>query len=297
VPRDAKPVRGAARARRRLSHYLVDFRQKTDKTQKEVALDIGWSESKLQRVEKGLVGVIKTDLKALLDYYDVHDEELRKTVNALAQEGRQIPFSKKYGDIISKDFATFLDYEESADVVFQYETKLIPGLLQIREYAYEVLKAYTFSKDQDDLLDRRVALRLENQKFLESEWQNFHFIIDESALWREVGGSLSMIEQLQYLKRIANRPNITIQIVPFGVGAYPAMRGPYVLLEFDDPEEEPLLFLEGATGDAVKRENSEEIFRYGQIFKDMRENLSSQPEELDSFLDRIIDQLSGEKRA
>ena len=53
-------------------------------------------------------------------------------------------------------------------------------------------------------------------------------------------------------------PNITIRVVPFSVGMYPRLRVPYILIEFPDPEDEDVLYLENPFGELIVRENSPE---------------------------------------
>src|SRR5205823_3110443 len=83
-------------------------------------------------------------------------------------------------------------------------------------------------------------------------------IVDEAVIRRMVGGPEVTRRQLRHLRDAVDYPNITIRVVPFSVGMYPRLRVPYILIEFPDPEDEDVLYLENPFGELIVRENSPE---------------------------------------
>jgi len=109
---------------------------------------------------------------------------------------------------------------------------------------------------------------------------------------RESGNKTLMVKQLERLKELNKRPNIKIQIVPFDLGMYSALRGPFELLEFEDAEDELLLYLENPQGDELIHEDFGEIEPYIDAYAALEAKLSS--DALPSFeeqIDKIIRQM------
>ncbi|ADP78726.1 helix-turn-helix domain-containing protein [Pseudofrankia inefficax] len=72
-----------------LPHELREERRQAGRTQREVADEMDWSESKIYRIEKGEVGISTTDLKALLSYYRVTDEDRISYLIRMRRAGRE----------------------------------------------------------------------------------------------------------------------------------------------------------------------------------------------------------------
>lgn len=62
----------------------------------------------------------------------------------------------------------------------------------------------------------------------------FHAVLEEGCLHRTVGGPRVMADQLRRLEDLAESPNITIQVAPFGLGENLAFTLPVVLLDLPD---------------------------------------------------------------
>jgi transcriptional regulator with XRE-family HTH domain len=242
--------------RRRLRNELRDAREAAQKTQKTVAEAMDWSLSKLIRIEAGTVAISTNDLRALLTHYDVERARIDQLVD-LARSAREPTRWSSYRDIAEPEFIAYLGYEASASIIRNFEPLLVPGLLQTEEYAHEALSSI-FPGDAKGVA-RRLALRMERQELLaRAEPPSMHFIMDEAAIRRVVGGRDAMRRQLRHLTEIAERPNITIRIVPFEHGMYPRIRLSYVLFEFPDTNDPDILYIEQPLGELVIREDSPE---------------------------------------
>lgn len=239
--------------RRRLRSELRKARESAGKTQRETAFAMDWSMSKLIRIETGDVRVSTNDLRAMLSYYGVAEDRVVGLVE-VAKAAREQPRWARYKDVATPEYLAFLGYESSATIIRNFEPILVPGLLQTEEYAREVLTAVGSAASVDSLVD----LRIERQEILVRQpvAPNVHFIIDESVIRHLVGGPDVMRRQLVQLKELAAEPHIHLRILTFDKGIYPRMRIPYVIFEFDAPEDEDVLYVENATGELVIKENS-----------------------------------------
>jgi transcriptional regulator with XRE-family HTH domain len=238
--------------RRRLRSELRKAREAAGLTQRQTAEAMDWSLSKLIRIETGDVRVSTNDLRAMLTYYTVDPERISALVD-LAKAAREQPRWARYKDVASAAYLAFLGYESSATIIRNFEPTLVPGLLQTEEYAREVLAAVEPAERVDSLVD----LRIERQEIIfRKEAPELNFIIDESVIRHLVGGPDVMRRQLVHLKELAAQPHIHLRVVTFDNGIYPRMRIPYVIFEFDAPEDEDVLYIENATNELVIKENS-----------------------------------------
>jgi transcriptional regulator with XRE-family HTH domain len=267
-----------AALRRRLRTELRRAREEAHKTQREAADALYWSPSKIIRIEGGQVAISVTDLKALLDFYDVKDEERVDELIAMARQSRRQPWSQ-YRDVIPPNAATYFGYESSAAIVRQWEPFLVPGLLQTGDYAYHVL---TGVSDRDDRAARRlVDARIERQELLKRDrTPELFFMVSEAAVRLVIGSAEIMRAQLTQVLELSERPDVTFRIMPFAKGANVGLRGPFVLLEFPDPEDGDVLYLE-TRGDAVFVDEDEETSTYLEYFYDLERDALSEEESLE----------------
>jgi transcriptional regulator with XRE-family HTH domain len=273
--------------RRRLGTELRKARAEAKRTQREVAEALDWSVSKIIRIEQGVVGVSGTDLRALLQHYGITDKQRADGLVAQAREGKKRAWWSSYKDDLDEEFRAYLAYESSASILRQFHPLLIPGQLQTEDYARAVLAAYGDSEKVDTLLE----VRLERQELLERpDHPEMFFIVDEAAIRRWVGGPAVMRAQLRKLRDFAQRPRITVQVLPFTLGAHAGMKGPFVILEFPDPDDELVVFLENPRGDLISRDKPEETAAYLETFWRL-ETDATPKEKVSEVLDDAIGQL------
>jgi transcriptional regulator with XRE-family HTH domain len=259
--------------RRRLRTELRRIRLGTNETLEQVAAAMDWSLSKLIRIENGTVGISTNDLKVLLGYYGIVDDRRVEELVAMAKAARERSWWSTYRDVASPQLLQFIEYQAAAMITRNFESLLIPGLLQTEEYAREVIKEFGgWPRPSKDRLDALVALRMKRQEVLKRTgpppW--FFFILDEGVLRRVVGGKDVMDRQIRHLNQLASRGDVTIEVVPFTAGVHYGMHGPFVILEFPEAEDDDVLYLENPGGDLIHRDNPDEILVYREIFEELR---------------------------
>jgi transcriptional regulator with XRE-family HTH domain len=266
-PAVATTYQDPAASKRRLLRELRRYRAQADLTQKDVADALDWSASKVVRIESGTVAVSTTDLRALLQTYRVDDADVVSDLTALAKDAKRQSSWADFRDAISQAAATYFGYEESASIIRQFEPLLIPGMLQTEEYARALLReAFDLSGSR---IDRQVQVRARRQELLDRDHPpQMFFIVGEAALRQNVGGPAVMRRQLERLAEMAAQPNISVQVMGFDLEAHPGLRGPFVLLEFPDPGDDNVLYLESRVS-WVTRDDTEETAGFLDAFLDM----------------------------
>ncbi|MGW1199744.1 helix-turn-helix domain-containing protein [Streptomyces sp. NPDC002536] len=279
---------GAVVQRRQLRAELKKARTKAGLTQLEVAARMDWSPSKLIRIEAGQVGVSRNDLLALLDAYRVSGQDKIDYILELARASRRMPY-REYRGLFDKSTMDLLEYEMAASIVRSFNPLLIPGMLQTEEYMRAL--AVTWSPDiTGERLDRFVEARQQRQELLEREERpEFFYILDEAVIRRWIGGPGVMRAQLQHLKELASRPGISIQVLPFSIGAHVGLRGSFVLLEFD-AEMDEILYLENPLDEPTFSDDTDKTSRFLETFWEL-ERLTPR-EDLPRLVDHVIEGMS-----
>ena len=272
----------SAAMRRRLRVELKRLRGESKLTQREVAQALDWSPSKVIRIESGQVGISVTDLRALAALYGLKAGPEVDQLAMMARGSKRQPFAD-YRDVLAPETIRFFGYEASASLIRHVQPLVVPGLLQTEDYTRALLHAYgTDAKS----IDRVIDSRRERQELLDREEPPKIFtILDEAVLRRRVGGTSVMNRQLQHLLTLAERKTVTIQIVPFLVGAYEAIQGPFVHLEFPVASDPDVIFLDSVQGGATFIDDPEITGRYQESFLAL-EDLAAAPSQLTEFIER-----------
>jgi transcriptional regulator with XRE-family HTH domain len=249
--------------RRRLKAALRHEREAAGLGQKQVSEALDWSVSKIIRIEAGAVGLSATDLRALMELYKITDEKRQTQLLDLVRGSRRQSWSE-YSDVYSVAGRSLFGYEAAAKTIYKYEPTFIPGLLQAEEYARALLLSEGHSEQETE---RMVSGRLKRQAILDQDVRpKLEFILGEAAVSRPVGGPGVMHHQLEQLKLLAGRPGITLQILPFSVGAHPRMGEAFTILEFADEDLDDVIYLENAGRESVGQEEPELIADYRRDF-------------------------------
>lgn len=249
--------------RRRLAAELRRLREQAGMTGKDVVQRLGWTESKLSRIETRRIGISTPDLRRLLDVYDVPDQAYREQLIDMARYATMRGWWQSYGDVIPSEYANLIGLEEEAVTVRWYEQEIVPGLLQTPDYARAVIRA-SRSADDEAQIDRRVAVRMERQQILRRSSPTppeLKVIVNEAVLRRRVGDSSVMRDQIRSLSTERDRANVTVQVLPFSAGEHPAMVGPFTLLDFADPDDLGVVSIEQLTS-SLALEHPRELQAY-----------------------------------
>ncbi|MFB8008508.1 helix-turn-helix domain-containing protein [Nocardia sp. NPDC058058] len=258
--------------RRQLGRYLRDWRIQAGLTIAEAAKLMEWGASTLQRLEKGNADRIRTiDIHELCRIYGI-PAEIAEGLKGLAQQAAVKSWWHSYGDLIPENFDVYVGLEASAQQLSCYQSELVPGLLQIADYA-RALNTLGYPEESAAEVNRRVQLRLQRQALITRRMHpaTVAMVLHESVLRRSVGGARVMAAQVRHLAEVSTRPNVALRILPFDAGVPLGLStGPFVILEFGtdgkgQPVEPPVVYVEGFTGDLyLERQGDVQRYRRAQ---------------------------------
>lgn len=250
--------------RRELGALLRALRNENGLTVEQVAERLLCSPSKVSRMETGNGLVTPRDVRDLCDLYDVTDEAERERMMRLAHESKQQGWWHSH----DLDFDTYVGLEEGAVSTRYYHSTIIPGVLQTADYARAVHEALIPALDPDRI-EELVQVRMTRQRRLTQDHPSrLTVVLDEAALHRAVGGRRAMAEQLNKLLDMSAQPNIAIQVLPYDIGAHPAMESNFVILELAAPASD-VVFVEGLIG-SVYLDREYDLDRYHAVFQKLQ---------------------------
>jgi hypothetical protein len=122
---------------------------------------------------------------------------------------------EEFRDDLSVNYQQFIGLENEASSITIWHGDILPGLLQTEAYARYVIRNYArFEPTPPAKIERLVRIRMRRQQLLTRGDLAVSAVLDESVLKRRVGDESVIYEQLQRLAREADRPNVTLQILP-----------------------------------------------------------------------------------
>lgn len=262
---------GSVVRRMLLGSHLRRLREARGITREAAGYSIRASESKISRMELGRVSFKTRDVEDLLTLYGVSDEAERNALLSLAREANVAGWWHSYSDVLPSWFPTYVGLEGAASLIRAYEVQFVHGLLQTEAYAHAVVGRGMKGASPDDI-ERRVALRLERQKNLLSDGgAEFHVVLDEAALRRPYGDREVMRGQLQHLIEVSERPNVRLQIMPFGFGGHAGESGAFTILSFPESDLSDVIFLEQLTS-ALYLDKAEDVTQYEKAMKELQQD-------------------------
>lgn len=273
--------RGPGVRRRVLAGALVRLREEAGLTFDDVVRELGFSKSKISRIESAVTGVSIADTKALAETYRAGPEKAQWLLR-LAKVAKKRGWWHVYGDVVFDWFSEYVALESEAVAIDTFEIDLVPGLFQTPEYARWVMRTRT-PDAADEVIHKRVELRQARQQRVEDGSLSVWAILDEAALRRAVGGG-SHAAQLRHLLEIDTLPNVTLQVLPFGKGAHMAMGTAFTLLKFTDFPS--VVYIDNLTG-GLYLDDDTETERYSVVMNHLRA-AAWDPEESAAFIERVI---------
>ena len=200
--------------RRRLAAELRAIRESKGKSGESVASALKWSPSKISRYERARTGLRPREVERLLDYYGITGPR-RALLLTLAEDAAQKGWWEEFGDNLSEDYQQFIGLEYEATSMSIWHVDVVTGLLQTEAYARHIISSYSRVEPvPPGMIGRMVNVRMRRQQVLDREGLQISVVLDESVLQRRIGNESVMYEQLQRLAQEAEKPNITVQILP-----------------------------------------------------------------------------------
>lgn len=287
------PVRPSPTVRRRRLRYeLRRLRDEHGLTIEQVQEASGGDikAPSISRWENGERSVRPTDLRLLLDIYQVHGER-REALLTLSRQSKERGWWQSYGSAIPQWFQVYVGLEAEASSVRVYESELVHGLLQTADYYRAFLRAAPAAA-ADAEAERKIEVRLARQERLTGDDPpEYWAVLNEAVIRRVVGGGEVMRVQLDHIAEMAELPHVNVQVLPFGAGVHPAMDGSFEILGFPEPGDPDVVYLENQAG-SLYLEEAAEIDRYARMFSHLIAK-ALDPEESRLLIARISADLTG----
>jgi transcriptional regulator with XRE-family HTH domain len=260
--------------RRELGALLRALRTEAGMTVEQVAEALLCSPSKVSRLETGQRGASARDIRDLSNLYRVTDST-RDHLDTLAREGRGQAWWQPY----DLPYATYVGLEAEATSISDYEPGVVPGLLQTPDYARAVHQG-AMPRLSPAVIEQRIEVRRARQAILaRDDPPQLSAIMDEAVLHRVLGGPTIMAAQLDHVIDACALPKVTVQVIPYSVGAHPALDSTFILLDFAPPVPS-VVYVEGLVGQMYV-ERPQDVARYTQIFERLRTLSLSQQQSID----------------
>ena len=200
--------------RRRLAAELRGIREDKGKSGDAVAAALKWSPSKISRYERARTGLRPREVERLLDYYEITGPR-RALLLGLAEDAAQKGWWEEFTDSLSEDYKQFIGLEHEATSMAIWHVDVVTGLLQTEDYARHIIGSYSRVEPvAPGMIGRLVRVRMRRQQVLNREGLQLSVVLDESVLKRRIGDEPVMYDQLMRLVKEADRPNLTLQVLP-----------------------------------------------------------------------------------
>lgn len=243
--------------RRQLANTLRALRAKSRMTLEDAAAHLEMSAATLSRIETGIRVPRARDVRDLVGLYGVKDEQAAQIVGLVA-EAKEPGWWEAYSEV-DDDYATLIGLEAAASRIQQFEGTLVPGLVQSERYAraylHDAINPALGGIYKDEDIDRLVEIRMRRQQVVFGvPGLAYEAIVDEASLLRPVGGNSVMQEQLAHLANLAERPYVSVRLLPLAAGAHPGQLGGFTVLTLPQQAVPDVVFLESPTGQLITEE-------------------------------------------
>ncbi|MFE9443105.1 helix-turn-helix domain-containing protein [Streptomyces sp. NPDC006602] len=278
----------ATTARRlRLGTELRRLRERAGLSVTEGARQLGVSQAQLSNIEASRFGVSADRLGALARIYRCCDTAYLDGLIELAGE-RKGGWWETFREALPAGLLDLAEIEHHAVRLQAANTAHVPGLLQLADHARAIYEQAVpeFSRREVEL---RVNHRLQRQALLDQDNSvPYQAIIHEAALRVPVGGTSVAKRQLKHLLAQSERDGITIQVIPFAIGAYPGSGQTFLYIHGSVPRLDTVS-LDQSHGPALVDAEAE-LDTYRNLLHRM-ESVALPPEETRDFIHNLATEL------
>lgn len=233
--RDYRPMLRCV-AKGEVRWQLAQLRRLRGMTQSKLAASMNVATQAVSRWETGHSDVALDNIQPLACALDLTVERLHRVLDNVDDElSGGTGETETIQRLVPEWLTAYVAQEQSASRIQSYESNVVHGLLQTRDYAQVVASESDYTRGRaSSRTDKLVQLRLRRQAALTRavEPLELEVVMSETTLRTRVDGRETMHHQLRHIVDMADLPNITIHILPFSSGYHTATRGSFTLLTF-----------------------------------------------------------------
>lgn len=228
----------------------------------EAAPKLDKTRSALGRIEKGETAADVHVVRTMMDVYDLYEPDLID----LAREAMRPGWWVAYG---IRDRG-FIGLETEAEAELELSLMYVPGLLQTEAYTRALFSTGKLRRTKKEFENQVTARLIRQRRLLDEETPLvLSAILDEAVLRKPIGGPDVMRAQLRHLVEAAELGTVDLQVIPDKVGAHEGMDGAFTVLEFQQPDDPSVLYVEYPTG-AIHVEKKDEVTDARLLFGKLR---------------------------
>lgn len=228
------------------------------------------SQATVHRVTTARTCPQRRTVVALLDAYGTGGLERASVLDLHAQAVTEQTERRAYPPDLPEQYVTYIAYEAMARRLLNWESLFVPGLLQTPEYARATIQGVRPTIPPGSMHHRVEARASRQARLTGTDALQLAVIMDEAALWREVGGPPVMSAQLRHLHAAAAQPSITLRVVPYRAGAHPGMTGSFAVLRFADPDNPDVVYIDSSMEAPFFLDTAPDVERYADTFADLQ---------------------------
>ncbi|SDG33474.1 Helix-turn-helix [Lentzea fradiae] len=251
---------------RKLAKELQTAREALGMSVRTLAKEVGLVPGTISKIENARQAILVRHIKLFGRELGMSKSKIDQLV-LIAADDETDDWMVEFRDDIPEWFGTYVDLEPEAEEIWTYASEIVDGLVQTPDYAEAIVLAF-FPDLSTSQMRRIVQVRRARQAILDRpEPPHLRLVLNEAVVRRRVGDPRVMRDQLLHLRALAERPNITLTLLPFEAGAHPAMKGSFTMLRFPEGfDDMDCVYLENENG-SVWHERSHEIGRYAEVFE------------------------------
>ncbi|WP_306746703.1 helix-turn-helix domain-containing protein [Saccharothrix yanglingensis] len=229
---------------RRLGGKLGTYRRGSGLSGTELAARLGIHQATWSKVESGKAKASPAVLARAVEELGIPGD-VAAQLTELRRKADEAGWWQDYGDILSEAVQMLIELEADASWIRTYEGEVIPGLLQTRDYAEQVIAAGAPHMRAADI-DRYLELRMRRRERL-GQGPRLTAIIGEAAIRQQVGGPDVLRDQLRHIVEVIRGRDVTVQVVPFSAGAHAALGESFVIIQWPDEADPQAVYVDGVT--------------------------------------------------
>ena len=267
--------------RRRLAAELRRLRERAGLIGEQVAERMGWSASKVSRIENAHTTPRPSEIKELLLLYGIDGEHAEQLL-ALAREANRKGWWEGYSGALPDAHTEYIGLEAEAKSSLQWGPEFAIGLMMTEDYTRQMIRDNTRSiaPTPPGEIERRIEARMIRQQILKRDPPfKLKVALDESVLRRRVGSNGTMRAQLDQLLELSEYDNINLRILPLDA-PHPIITGGFNLLQFGEAHDvsyRDVVYVEHLTG-GLYFEEERDTYQYHLAFERLSD-FSATPEE------------------
>ncbi|MET8559204.1 helix-turn-helix transcriptional regulator [Streptomyces flaveolus] len=253
---------------RRLGTALRQYRQAAKLDQLEAAEVIAASQARVSRLESGHVTARVIEVRLLLDAYGVHDPEVRAKLEELAKHSKKRGWWLEHAEHLRPDYLDHIALEDDATYIREWQQALVPGLLQTPSYTEAIIRTSPTYMAPERVAEM-IEVRQARQAKIEEGRATYSAVIWEAVITHPLVSADVHREQLAAILEVGERKNVTVQVLPFNVGALATVTSAFSTFSFDSEPAVQAVALENLRGTSVL-EDPEDLAAYANMYDLLR---------------------------